>query len=512
MQPRITNFNSKKVGFQKLLKIRNVQVGLVFGISVIGLLQCCLLPWNFPRMDSEKWQQPHTLQKQRPIEEQALPTTSILEHSCPDLFGSHQLQKVQIATTTCLQHRLLHWLACEIGVPSVQIDTRKIQGSLGGEDVTSVIGRSEEEELLRFEDGALCAPYPLPQQLLDHSDRHMKRFLQSARVLDPVSTPLAAGNTGSSSTIRKHDSAITLLVRRGNYANPCMALLTMYNVYIVLEHYYRYSFTTVHKQNDLKIVWLDGHARGDLDPVWESLFGTKPIHIQQLRLRNNSSSPLLELPNGMVVNTMSAIGDEGLHLYRWPRDRKGDLFALNATEHKECLDNSTLAAFRDFVLERHGLMRRKPLVEEQQPKLTLLVRKESYLAHPRSNDRTDRSLANVQTDVEYLRSQYPSHTIEAVSFEGMPFIEQLRQIVTTDVFVAVHGAGNVHVLFLPDDAIFVEYIPKNFQLRRRFQFLAQCLNVQYIPKTAWIKRRHQKGNHKGHEQKDIIQVQIAPTF
>ena len=31
---------------------------------------------------------------------------------------------------------------------------------------------------------------------------------------------------------------MTLLVRRGNYANPCMALLTMYNVYIVLEYYY----------------------------------------------------------------------------------------------------------------------------------------------------------------------------------------------------------------------------------------------------------------------------------
>ena len=55
-----------------------------------------------------------------------------------------------------------------------------------------------------------------------------------------------------------------------------------------------------------------------------------------------------------------------------------------------------------------------------------------------------------------------------------------------DIFVAVHGAGNIHVLFLPDHAVFVEYFPKRFQNRRRFQYLAQCLNIQYQQKKATV--------------------------
>lgn len=122
------------------------------------------------------------------------------------------------------------------------------------------------------------------------------------------------------------------------------------------------------------------------------------------------------------------------------------------------------------------------------PILTLLVRKD-YVAHPRSSGKTDRKLENMEEDLAYLQSQYPSHLVRAVSFEGLPFEEQLRIITGTDVLVAVHGAGNIHVLFLPADATLVEYIPQTFQDRRRFRYLAECLNITYIPKQARISRR-----------------------
>jgi hypothetical protein len=71
------------------------------------------------------------------------------------------------------------------------------------------------------------------------------------------------------------------------------------------------------------------------------------------------------------------------------------------------------------------------------------------LAHPRADEQTDRTLANVTDDFAYLRSLYPFHKVEVVSFEAIPFGQKLAQMAKVDMFVAVHGAGNIYVLSLP---------------------------------------------------------------
>jgi hypothetical protein len=85
-----------------------------------------------------------------------------------------------------------------------------------------------------------------------------------------------------------------------------------------------------------------------------------------------------------------------------------------------------------------------------------------------------------------LQSVYPHCTIQVVSFEDLPFAKQLSYIVQTDILVSVHGAGNIHTMFLPDHAIFVEYFPKLFAQRQRFRYLAQCLNITYQAKPAMV--------------------------
>ena len=60
---------------------------------------------------------------------------------------------------------------------------------------------------------------------------------------------------------------------------------------------------------------------------------------------------------------------------------------------------------------------------------------------------------DVKETVDALRVKYPDHEMRAVSFEGMPFREQLKVIRETDLLIAVHGAGNVHVLFLESSAL-----------------------------------------------------------
>jgi len=97
--------------------------------------------------------------------------------------------------------------------------------------------------------------------------------------------------------------------------------------------------------------------------------------------------------------------------------------------------------------------------------------------HPRSDGRTDMTIADIDDDTAYLQLEYPYHTIQVVSFEDLPFAQQLSYIVQTDILVSVHGAGNIHTMLLPDHAIFVEYFPAKFVLRTRFRYVAQCLNI-----------------------------------
>jgi hypothetical protein len=338
----------------------------------------------------------------------------------------------------------------------------------------------------------------------------MRRFLASAVSMSNSSQQETT--TRASETL---SNGITLLVHRGNYANPCMTLVTMYNVYIILEFYYNYFRQPMDRT--LTIVWMDGHAKGDLDNVWNRLFQTEPRHMKQLGMNNVGNKSAIPLPGQhvMVVNTMSAMGDEGLGLFDW--------VVMDSAQNHPCSNDSTLVQFRNFVLDRYGLLSdRRTKVREgggRSKILTLLVRKD-YRAHPRSTGYTDRTLSNVTADARYLQSIYPNHTLQVVSFEGLPFGDQLRYIVSTDILVAVHGAGNIHVLFLPDTGTLVEYMPKPFRQRRRFKYLAACLKIRYRTMPASIESRRlvatnvtassTTSSHKALQE--LIQVRLRPRL
>ena len=379
------------------------------------------------------------------------------QRSCSDLFGVHQLEKLHGLNNNCdcLEHSLLNWISCNIG--DISIDSSKIFGSVGGEPIYSVMNRKEEVEFLNFTSGSLIIRRPLCDKLKKMSlDPFMMSFLNSAIL------------TGKEIERKNSRGQATLLVRRPTYANPCHALISMYNVYIVAEHLLG-SLSSIKN-----IFWLDGHAHQDLDFIWKRLFQIEPIHVKKI----SDEKKIFE--NAIVVNTISAIGDDGLGLYGW----EGDPSCINKTvsSNRPCI-SSTLLLFRNFVLGRYGIQPKGGSSETCQ--LTFLVRKD-YIAHPRSNGNTDRTIANLEDDVAYIRSEYPSCTVTIVSFEAMAFEEQLKIISQSDVLVAVHGAGNIHVLFLPFHALLVEYFPKGFYRRRRFQYISECLNISYQSKKAWV--------------------------
>jgi hypothetical protein len=439
--------------------------------------------------------------------------------SCNDLFGRHQLRSFDpsrypntttTSTTTvtatssstrrqsskssssssscCIEHVRLGWVACRITDP-ILLDHSKIRGSRGGEELETVLGRPESEELLEFDDGALTLfttsndantsilPFPPnPHQLSLSYQRGMLELLATTNVVEGVPT------TTDKKEFRNVPSIdLVVLVRRGAYANPCMQLLCMYNVYTLLE-----EFQLLQQQETppISIVWLDGHARGKLDDVWPIVFGTQPRHIKELAAGPNTGHDTTKIlwKNTVVVNTLSAIGDEGFRKYTWSSSNSNSTTTIDCDLEPR---QNTLVSFRDHLLQQYGLERKTYHNSTFNNRLTLLIR-EDYQAHPRSDGRTDRTLANVTEDVLYLQSTYPNYTVHVVSFEHLSFREQLEHVVATDFFLAVHGAGNIHTLFLPNHATVYEYFPRSFKERKRFRFLSECLNLTYVAKKAWV--------------------------
>jgi hypothetical protein len=356
-------------------------------------------------------------------------------NKCDALFSMDSVLPVD--NTACVAHYYMGWLSCRIG--NLTVNTSNIEGSIGGEDIQSVSGREEQEEKLDFKHGAFTAEMEVPKYALTKMNVMMQSILGSishGNATEQSSTPAAPGPT--------------LLVKRDDYSNPCMTIATMYSTFMVMR---KFNATSA------RIVWLDGHARSNLDSVWTSLFGSDSHHVKEL-------TPNEVLKDVIVVNTMNAFGDEGMKKHKWG----------NA-----CSPNSSLHQFRDFVLKRLGVIRST----SDNKKITLLVRKD-HVGHPRSKGVTDRKLANPADDIAFIQSNFPEYTIEAVSFEDMPFALQLQQIATTDILMAVHGAGNVNSIFLPDHAEFQEFFPPRFANQTRFQYLSQSIGIKYVRHTAYV--------------------------
>ena len=379
--------------------------------------------------------------------------------NCDALFSFKSI--LSVPETECISHSTLGWNSCNFG--NVTVHTSEIVGPVGGEPIEKTDSRREDDELLRFEPGAFVTTHlaSLDHMIRTNNGTELNHVVTSFLWMNLSHVPVPTTGNSERMMFRKGP---TLLVKRGDYANPCMAFASIYNCFVVMRKYNLHS---------PRIVWLDGRAEGKLDLLWRTIF-KDAVHVKELR-----SGELLQ--DTILVNTQSAFGDEGIKLSR---------------VGQACSRNTSLHQFRDFFLQKFGITRSN----EKGNRLTLLVRKH-YKAHPRSDGMTDRTIYNITDDVEYIQSLYPSLTVQVKSFEEIPFDDQLRIIASTDVLVAVHGAGNIHAIFLPDHARFIEYFPDGFTDRMRFAYLSQSLGMQYFSKKAFTVRSY-SGNK--------ISVQLRP--
>ena len=98
-------------------------------------------------------------------------------------------------------------------------------------------------------------------------------------------------------------------------------------------------------------------------------------------------------------------------------------------------------------------------------RLTLVLRK-PYFAHPRLNPLqlfASRQIFNEVELLSTLRQRLADVcTVSFVSFESMPFGEQLALMLRTDILVGIHGAGLSHTLFLPRNRALLGIAPEPY--------------------------------------------------
>ena len=363
---------------------------------------------------------------------------------CDELLGWDVIQK----NGTCHTHTIVSWTACEI--PPLRFYPDRIAGALGNESLQQVMGRNEADERLVFSDRAVES-LGVVNPSMTLSCRKMKEVQNFWKAI----YPLPSGSTFPDVNV---DKTPTMLVFRESYANPCWSIMVAYQTWLMTKLF--------GVGENFRILWMDGHAYTSIDEFWHDVFGAEVYHFQGFVHQTGITA--FERPY-VVHSGRLALGNEALHVYHLD---------------DPCSPNSTLHEFRSYVLHKYGYS------DEDRPKnatkrLTFLIRK-PYIAHPRAVPIMDRTVHDVAKTVAALRLKYPDYQIETVHFEGIPFREQLAIIRKTDLLVSVHGAGNIHVLFLPRTARFVEFYPPGFFTRQRFQYIASALNISrmFVKATA----------------------------
>lgn len=109
------------------------------------------------------------------------------------------------------------------------------------------------------------------------------------------------------------------------------------------------------------------------------------------------------------------------------------------------IEPQTIESFRETVFSSLGV---REGLKRNSPRITYIKRNPPRCLTP---DVEQRLLQEIKE-----KTQLQVHTVD---FAAIPFEEQLRIIANTDILMGVHGNGLSHLLFLPSNAVALEFFP-----------------------------------------------------
>lgn len=308
------------------------------------------------------------------------------------------------------------------------IDRTRVRLRAGGGEMPAE-PLPEEQEYAVFEKGTLQLPNP---GTLDPAriEGYQQRLLLSA---GPVQNHPKSGE----------EPVTTFVIERREYVNLYHTLIEIFNAYVAIQ--------LLARTGPFNLLFLDGHCRGSLDPLWSDILKPTQIHrLHDYPCDTMRFKKLVLVPGGY---------DSPLY---------------NTGRIEPSRFENFLSDFIATVLAAYGIGDNRG----HEPVLTFIDRRD-YKPHPRSDGIVCRKVDNLDATVDLLRRLYPQHRVDVHSFENMPFGEQLRIVRESDVLCGVHGAALAHALFMRPGSELVEFRPREYRRNDIFENLATLRGVRY---------------------------------
>lgn len=172
-----------------------------------------------------------------------------------------------------------------------------------------------------------------------------------------------------------------------------------------------------------------------------------------------------------------------------------------ATTKRKCLKcegknlNTDLVIFREHVLSACSIQDRTSDYRETKT-ITVIERKRYERFEGDSQKKFNRIWTNSAELILQLRETFPHINVTGVYTEDLPICDQIRLVHNTDLLIAMHGAGLVHLLWQQENAKVLEIVPKS-----------QRGNAAFITLAKHIGRTHKTMN-RVKEKSAIVTVDI----
>uniref|UniRef100_A0A7S4QML8 EGF domain-specific O-linked N-acetylglucosamine transferase n=1 Tax=Ditylum brightwellii TaxID=49249 RepID=A0A7S4QML8_9STRA len=368
--------------------------------------------------------------------------------SCPDF--DHSIKRPQHG---CQVNEDTKTVFCTFD--NLRIDTQKIRMKpKGGEVLSTVMGQAEESEYPKYQQGAFSVPtaptHKFPNEYLNNKGMH---YL--ADVLNAMQYPTTNDDKGQLDfSCQQTYPGTTLFLTRYEYVNVFHTMTDWWNAFFVLPRKKAYISENNNQNTTLvdgmeciekvnRVVFLDGHPQGSLDPTWESLFA-KYHFIQHMGVGGSNSSSGLCFEQAIFV----------------PPGYKSPLFD-NDPSRRRCPHKGMTKAFSDFVLEQHNLLHNKGKVIKGN---IVLIDRHPFISHPRIKlENFERKFK--ASDLEKLQKRLasiPGATLQVVRLEKLSFREQLALMQESHIVIGMHGAALTHLLFMDENrSQLIELMPRN---------------------------------------------------
>lgn len=283
-------------------------------------------------------------------------------------------------------------------------------------------------------------------------ETHMEKF---DPIVPMVKMSTLVSNRGKSCQLYING---TTLLYVGMAKHIYFRFLSWYNLYRSLRQHSE-------EKNNLHIIRMPEIEGQFMFPEFErKLFG-EVIPLENLTSYENVCFETLELVSWAY----------GAPMFRCKMD--------GAAMKKRCLTcsgaglSTDLTSFREHIITGCSLKDDDTSNREgsKTKKITIIERKryERYKGDPVKKFR--RIWTNSEDLINKLRETFPQASVTGLYAEALPICEQIRIMHKTDVMIAMHGAGMVHLWWLQKRGVILELVPKSQRGNAAFITLAKHL-------------------------------------